>query len=86
MTDPVVQAPQLDMCEQVEARIYPAVLPEVPGRARARVRRVLASVDLEATRVKAAKARSDRFVQWNPGVTAGMTVRPIRAAGPRRQT
>ena len=46
-------------CAAVEALIYPAVLQETPGAVTRRVRRVLARVDSDALRLKAAKERLD---------------------------
>jgi Domain of unknown function (DUF222)/HNH endonuclease len=46
-------------CAAVEALIFPAVLAEAPGAVTRRVRRVLAGVDADAVRLKAAKARLD---------------------------
>src|SRR5450759_4237898 len=44
-------------CAAVEALIHPAVLAEAPGAVTKRVRRVLARIDADALRVKAAKER-----------------------------
>ena len=46
-------------CAAVEALIHPAVLGEAPGAVTKRVRRVLARVDADAVRLKAAKERLD---------------------------
>lgn len=62
-----------EVCAQVEDRLYPRVLAEAPGRARARVRRELAVVDLDSLRDKAARARLDRFVRLYPSDVVGMT-------------
>jgi hypothetical protein len=53
-------------CAAVEALIYPAVLDETPGAVTKRVRRVLARVDADVLRLKAAKERLDRFVRAYP--------------------
>jgi hypothetical protein len=57
----------------VEALIFPAVLDETPGAVTRRVRRVLAGVDADAVRLKAARARLDRFVQAYPSEVPGLT-------------
>src|SRR5450756_13521 len=44
-------------CAAVEALIHPAVLSEAPGAVTKRVRRVLARIDADALRIKAAKER-----------------------------
>src|SRR5450756_655323 len=46
-------------CAAVEALIHPAVLSEAPGAVTKRVRRVLARIDADALRIKAAKERLD---------------------------
>lgn len=61
------------VCAVVEEQLYPRILAEVPQRARSRVCRELAAVDLDALRQKAARARLDRFVRWFSGQTVGMT-------------
>ncbi|HEY8821994.1 MAG TPA: DUF222 domain-containing protein [Dermatophilaceae bacterium] len=60
-------------CAAVEALIYPAVLAEAPGAVTRRVRRVLARVDADAVRAKAAKERLDRFVHAYPSQVPGLT-------------
>ena len=60
-------------CAAVEALIYPAVLGEAPGAVTKRVRRVLARVDADALRLKAAKERLDRFVHAYPSEVPGLT-------------
>ena len=60
-------------CAAVEALIHPAVLSEAPGAVTRRVRRVLARVDADALRVKAAKERLDRFVHAYPSHVPGLT-------------
>ena len=60
-------------CAAVEALIYPAVLGEAPGAVTKRVRRVLARVDADALRLKAAKERLDRFVHAYPSQVPGLT-------------
>ena len=60
-------------CAAVEALIYPAVLDETPGAVTKRVRRVLARVDADALRLKAAKERLDRFVRAYPSEVPGLT-------------
>jgi hypothetical protein len=62
-----------ESCAAVEALIFPAVLDETPGAVTKRVRRVLAVVDADAVRLKAAKARLDRFVQAYPSEVPGLT-------------
>jgi hypothetical protein len=62
-----------ESCEAVEALIYPAVLDEAPGAVTKRVRRVLARVDADAVRLKAAKERLDRFVHAYPSQVPGLT-------------
>jgi hypothetical protein len=62
-----------ESCAAVEALIFPAVLEEAPGAVTRRVRRVLAVVDADAVRLKAAKARLDRFVQVFPSEVPGLT-------------
>ncbi|MDP9465460.1 MAG: 13E12 repeat family protein [Actinomycetota bacterium] len=57
----------------VEALIYPAVLDESPGAVTKRVRRILARVDADAVRLKAAKERLDRFVHAHPSRVPGLT-------------
>ena len=61
-------------CAQVEALIFPAVLGECPGAVTRRVRRVLAAVDADAVRAKAAKERLERFVKAYPSRVAGLTM------------
>src|SRR5665811_2115650 len=60
-------------CAAVEALLFPAVLDEAPGAVTRRVRRVLARVDADALRVKAAKERLDRFVHAYPSRVPGLT-------------
>jgi hypothetical protein len=60
-------------CAAVEALILPAVLSETPGGVTRRVRRVLARVDADAVRVKAAKERLERFVTAYPSRVPGLT-------------
>jgi len=60
-------------CAAVESLIYPAVLDEAPGAVTKRVRRVLARVDADALRLKAAKERLDRFVHAYPSQIPGLT-------------
>ncbi|MEP7191774.1 MAG: DUF222 domain-containing protein, partial [Actinomycetota bacterium] len=55
-----------ESCAAVEALIFPAVLSETPGAVTRRVRRVLARIDADAVRLKAAKERLERFVQAYP--------------------
>jgi hypothetical protein len=57
----------------VEALIHPAVLSEAAGAVTKRVRRVLARIDADALRVKAAKERLDRFVHAYPSNVPGLT-------------
>src|SRR5450756_269342 len=51
----------------------PAVLDEGPGAVTKRVRRVLARIDADALRVKAAKERLERFVHAYPSHVPGLT-------------
>src|SRR5665811_1952740 len=69
-------------CAAVEALIHPALLSEAPGAVTnppqaggaPRVRhRVLARIDADALRVKAAKERLDRFVHAYPSRVPGLT-------------
>src|SRR5680860_1278711 len=69
-------------CAAVEALIHPALLSEAPGAVTnppqaggaPRVRhRVLARIDADALRVKAAKERLDRFVHAYPSHVPGLT-------------
>ena len=60
-------------CAAVEALLLPAVLAEAPGAVTKRVRRVLARIDADALRVKAAKERLDRFVHAYPSHVPGLT-------------
>ncbi|HEY8882507.1 MAG TPA: DUF222 domain-containing protein, partial [Dermatophilaceae bacterium] len=69
-------------CAAVEALIHPGVLAEAPGAVTnppqaggaPRVRhRVLARIDADAVRVKAAKERLDRFVHAYPSHVPGLT-------------
>jgi hypothetical protein len=62
-----------ESCAAVEALIYPAVLSEAPGQVTKRVRRVLARIDADAVRLKAAKERLDRFVKAYPSRVPGLT-------------
>ena len=62
-----------ESCGAVEALIYPVVLGEAAGAVTKRVRRVLARVDADALRVKAAKERLDRFVHAYPSHVPGLT-------------
>ena len=76
-------------CAAVEALIFPAVLGESAGpvtRRVRRVRRVVARVDADAVRVKAAKERLGRFVCAYPSKVPGLTcwVASLPAAEPRR--
>jgi hypothetical protein len=50
----------------VEALVFPKVLDEAPGAVTRRLRRVLARVDADALRIKAAKERLDRYVRASP--------------------
>jgi hypothetical protein len=60
-------------CAGVEALIFPAVLGEAPGAVTKRVRRVLARIDADALRLKAAKERLGRFVHAYPSQVPGLT-------------
>ena len=60
-------------CAAVEAQILPPVLSETPGQVTRRVRRVLALVDADAVRLKAAKERLGRFVTAYPSQVPGLT-------------
>jgi hypothetical protein len=60
-------------CSAVEALIYPPVLAESAGAVTRRVRRVLARVDADAVRLRAAKERLERFVQAYPSRVPGLT-------------
>jgi hypothetical protein len=60
-------------CAAVEALIFPAVLSEAAGGVTRRVRRVLARIDADAVRLKAAKERLERFVQAYPSRVLGLT-------------
>jgi len=62
-----------ESCAAVEALIHPAVLEEAPGAVTKRVRRVLARIDADAVRAKAAKERLDRFVHAYPSHVPGLT-------------
>jgi hypothetical protein len=62
-----------ESCAAVEALIYPAVTSEAAGAVTKRVRRVLARIDADALRLKAAKARLERFVQAYPSRVPGLT-------------
>jgi len=62
-----------ESCAAVEALLFPAVLPESPGMVTRRVRRVLARVDADALRIKAAKERLDRFVRAWPSNVPGLS-------------
>jgi hypothetical protein len=62
-----------ESCAAVEALIYPAVLSESAGAVTKRVRRVLARIDADAVRLKAAKERLERFVQAYPSRVPGLT-------------
>jgi hypothetical protein len=61
-------------CAAVEALIFPAVLAESAGAVTRRVRRVLARIDADAVRAKAAKERLDRFVKAYPSSVPGLTM------------
>ena len=61
-------------CAAVEALIYPAVLAESAGAVTKRVRAVLARIDADAVRLKAAKERLDRFVKAYPSPVPGLTM------------
>src|SRR5450631_285870 len=63
----------VESCAAVEALIYPAVLSESAGAVTRRVRRVLARIDADAVRLKAAKERLERFVQAYPSRVPGLT-------------
>jgi hypothetical protein len=63
----------LESCAAVEALIHPAVLSESAGAVTKRVRRVLARIDADAVRLKAAKERLERFVQAYPSRVPGLT-------------
>ena len=63
-----------ESCAAVEAQLFPAVLAEAPGAVTRRVRRVLARVDADALRLKAAKERLDRFVHAYPSQVPGLTI------------
>ena len=68
-------------CAAAEALIHPGVLAEAPGAVTKRVRRVLARIDADALRVKAAKERLDLgappacggFVHAYPSHVSGLT-------------
>jgi hypothetical protein len=63
----------VESCAAVEALILPAVLSETPGAVTRRVRRVLARIDADAVRLKAAKERLERFVKAYPSRVPGLT-------------
>ena len=63
----------VESCAAVEALIHPVVLEEAPGAVTRRVRRVLARIDADAVRAKAAKERLDRFVHAYPSRVPGLT-------------
>ncbi|MDQ5841837.1 MAG: HNH endonuclease, partial [Chloroflexota bacterium] len=62
-----------DSCAAIEALIFPKVLGEAPGAVTKRLRRVLARVDADAVRLKAAKERLDGFVKAYPSHVPGLT-------------
>jgi hypothetical protein len=62
-----------ESCAAVEALIFPAVTSEAAGAVTRRVRRVLARIDADAVRLKAAKERLERFVQAYPSRVPGLT-------------
>lgn len=62
-----------EACAAVEEIIHPAVLGDTPGAVRRRVRKALASIDPEAVRQAAAKARVERHVRMREGQFPGMT-------------
>jgi hypothetical protein len=62
-----------ESCAAVEALIHPAVLSESAGAVTRRVRRVLARIDADAVRLKAAKERLERFVKAYPSRVPGLT-------------
>jgi hypothetical protein len=62
-----------ESCAAVEALILPAVLSESAGAVTRRVRRVLARIDADAVRLKAARERLERFVRAYPSRVPGLT-------------
>jgi hypothetical protein len=60
-------------CAAVEALIFPEVKSESAGAVTKRVRRVLARIDADAVRIKAAKERLERFVTAYPSRVPGLT-------------
>jgi hypothetical protein len=60
-------------CAAVQAQLFPAVLAEAPGAVTKRVPRVLARVDPDAVRLRAAKERLHRFVRAYPSRVPGMS-------------
>lgn len=62
-----------DTCAAAEARIFPSACSKTPGRLRSRIRKVLADIDPDAVRQRAARARLERFVSTRASHLPGMT-------------
>lgn len=62
-----------DLCAAVEERLFPWARTKTPGRIRSRIRQVLADLDPEAVRQRAARARLERFVSTRASHLPGMT-------------
>ena len=62
-----------DVCAEVEKKIHPGVQGRPPAQIRSRVRKVLADLDPDAVRERAARARLERFVSTRASHLPGMT-------------
>lgn len=62
-----------DVCTVVEGRLFPGARGKTAGRIRSRIRQILADLDPEAVRQRAARARLERFVSTRASHLPGMT-------------
>ncbi len=62
-----------EICTQVEAALFPAVLGLPTARVRAATRRAVAAADPEEVARRAERARADRYVLVRPGPDPGMS-------------
>ena len=62
-----------EVCAAVEARLFDWAVGKTPGRIRSRIRKVLADLDPDAVKERAARARLERYVSTRASHLPGMT-------------
>lgn len=62
-----------DVCAEVEEKLHPWAHSQTPGRIRSRIRKILADLDPDAVRQRAARAKLERFVTTRASHLPGMT-------------